>query len=131
MTTHIDYEGRIFSTVSNDAGGDVGAGTTFYYHQQGETVWATYAGGAVAFGTLIARVLADGSLDMRYQHVTLAGDMKAGRCRSTPTVLPDGRVRLDEEWQWTEGGVGDGQSRVEERPADTNRITDLRSQISD
>ena len=43
------------------------------------------SGGAVAFGTLIAKVLADGRLDMRYQQVTVSGAIKAGRCVSTPT----------------------------------------------
>lgn len=110
----INYEGRIFTTVSNAAGGDVGADTRFHYHQQHDIVWATYRGGAVAFGTLIAKVLADGCLDMRYQHVTSAGEMKTGRCRSTPTMLTDGRIRLDEQWTWTEGGSGEGESCVEE-----------------
>lgn len=114
MTRHINYEGRIFTTVANAAGGDVGAETHFHYHHEHGIVWATYIGGTVAFGTLIARVLADGCLDMRYQHVTSAGEMKTGRCRSTPTELSDGRVRLDEQWIWTEGGTGEGQSRVEE-----------------
>lgn len=114
MHTSINYAGRVFVSISNAAGGDVGAETVFHYHQQHDIVWATYAGGAVAFGTLVARVQADGCLDMRYQHVTNTGEMKAGRCRSTPTLLADGRVRLDEQWRWTEGGDGEGQSVVEE-----------------
>lgn len=112
--TDIDYDGRVFCSVSNAAGGDVGSATRFQYHQTGRFVWATYAGGAVAFGTLLATVCDDGCLDMRYQHVTTAGERKAGRCRSTPDLLPDGRVRLRERWEWTEGGVGSGESVVEE-----------------
>lgn len=118
MNPSITYADRVFASVSNAAGGDVGADTIFHYRQQHDIVWATYAGGAVTFGTLVARVLADGCLDMRYQHVTSAGEMKTGRCRSTPTVLADGRLRLDEQWQWTEGGDGAGQSVVEERLPD-------------
>ena len=110
----IDYDERQFSSVSNSATGDVGAATVFHYRQRGTIVWGTYAGGAVAQGTLIARVLADGSLDMRYQHVTADGRIKAGRCASRPEILVDGRIRLHERWQWTEGGTESGESTVEE-----------------
>lgn len=110
----ITYDGRIFRSVSNSAGGDVGTATTFHYRQAGGIVWATYAGGQVAFGTLIATVLDGGRLDMRYQHVTTAGERKAGRCLSTPEPQAGGRLRLREQWEWTEGGAGGGESVVEE-----------------
>jgi hypothetical protein len=102
--------------VANSAGGDVGDETRFHYHQQGDLVWATYAGGAVRWGTLLARADAAGNLDMRYQHVGSDGAFKGGRCQSRPEVLPDGRLRLHERWQWTEGAAGEGQSTVEEIP---------------
>lgn len=110
----IDYDDRVFTSISNSATGDVGAETTFHYHQQGDIVWATYTGGSVARGTLIARVRRDGSLDMRYQHVTTSGAIKAGKCLSTPEILVDGRIRLHEQWQWTEGATQMGESIVEE-----------------
>jgi hypothetical protein len=110
----IDYDERVFGSVSNSDSGDVGTGTVFRYRQQGKIVWATYEGGAVAQGTLIARVQADGSLDMRYQHVTIDGAMKTGRCLSRPEILVDGRIRLHERWQWTEGGSEAGESVIEE-----------------
>ena len=110
----IDYDGRRFTSIANSASGDVGSGTLFHYRQRGDIVWATYEGGGVALGTLIARVLEDGALDMRYQHVTADGVMKTGRCLSRPEALADGRIRLHETWQWTEGGAGDGASVVEE-----------------
>jgi len=36
-------------------------------------------------------------------------------CRSTLTVLADGRYRLDEEWRWTCGDGSRGRSTIEER----------------
>jgi hypothetical protein len=110
----IDYDDRTFASVTNSATGDVGGATRFHYHQVADIVWATYQGGAVAFGTLIAKVQKDGSLDMRYQHVTADGAIKAGRCLSRPEILVDGRIRLHEQWQWTEGGAESGESIVEE-----------------
>lgn len=112
----INYDDRSFASVTNSSTGDVGSGTRFHYHQLADIVWATYQGGAVAFGTLIAQVQKDGSLDMRDQHVTSDGAIKAGRCRSRPEILVDGRIRLHEQWQWTEGGTESGASIVEEIP---------------
>ncbi len=112
--TGIDYHDRFFRSTANSSPGDAGSGAVFHYRQEGSVVWATYQGGAVAFGTLIAKVLHDGRLDMRYQQVTVSGAIKGGRCISTPTRLADGRIRLDEDWTWTEGGTGHGQSQIEE-----------------
>jgi hypothetical protein len=110
----IDYEGRTFASVSNSAAGDVGSGTLFHYRHRDDVVWATYKGGGIAQGTLIARVLNDGALDMRYQHITVDGAIKTGRCASRAEILVDGRIRLHERWQWTEGGSDVGESVVEE-----------------
>jgi hypothetical protein len=110
----IDYDARAFRSVANSDGGDVDEATTFHYRQRDDVVWATYAGGAVVFGTLLAKVDAFGNLDMRYQHVAVGGNFKSGRCQSRPERLPDGRLRLHEAWRWTDGAEGEGVSVVEE-----------------
>jgi hypothetical protein len=51
---------------------------------------------------------------MRYHPVNDAGELMTGRCRSTPELLPDGRLRLHERWQWTSGDGSEGESVVEE-----------------
>ncbi len=118
---HIDYDGRRFRSVENSASGDVGASTVFLYRQTGAVVWGTYEGGAVRFGTLLATASADASLRMHYQHVTTTGEFKAGTCVSRPELLADGRIRLHERWQWTEGGRSSGTSTVEEIAATPDR----------
>jgi hypothetical protein len=110
----ISYHGRRFRPIVNDPAGDVSSDTLFHYRQEDDVVWATYAGGAVRFGTLIATVDGTRRLDMRYQQVASDGTVKGGRCISTPEVLPDGRLRLHESWNWTEGGDGSGTSVIEE-----------------
>jgi hypothetical protein len=100
------YEGKTFRSVSNSASGDVSGETQFRYHQDGELVWATYEGGSVRFGTLVAKADAGGRLEMRYQHLTVDGELKTGRCTSVPEELDDGRLRLHEAWQWTDGESG-------------------------
>ena len=110
----ISYGERVFRSIANSEGGDVDGETTFHYHQHDNVVWATYAGGAVRFGTLVAKADGSGNLDMRYQHVSVDGTFKSGRCQSRPELLADGRIRLHERWQWTDGAEGQGESIVEE-----------------
>lgn len=110
----MNYDGRIFRTVSNSTGGEVDPRTRFHYRQEGSIVWATYAGGAIVFGTLLARCDRAGNLDARYQHTVSEGGFRTGRCRSRPEMLADGRLRVHERWQWTEGAEGSGVSIIEE-----------------
>lgn len=110
----IDYDGRRFRGVTNTGSGDVGTHTVFDYRQRGDVVWATYEGGGVRLGTLVATVDAGGRLDMRYSHVNEAGVLMTGECRSEPERLPDGRIRLHESWRWTSGDRSSGRSVVEE-----------------
>lgn len=110
----IPYHDRHFRAVGNSATGEVDDRTVFHYRQEGDVIWATYHGGQVRFGTLVARQRADGTLDMRYHHINLAGDMMTGECRSQPELLADGRLRLHENWQWTCGDRSRGESVVDE-----------------
>ncbi len=109
-----DLDGRRFRTVSNSGAGESGSETIFHYRQKGAVVWATYHGGDVSFGTLLARAGSGGRLDMVYQHLNKNGDFRAGRCRARTVVLPDGRYRLHERWTWTAGAEGSGRSVTEE-----------------
>ena len=110
----MNYDGKKFKSVNNSENGDVGSDTVFHYHQDGDIVWADYSGGSVIRGHLIAVCDADGKLDMRYQHINSAGELMTGECRSTPEILPDGRIRVHEKWQWTCGDRSFGESIIEE-----------------
>lgn len=110
----INYNNKKFSSVSNSGSGEVSGETTFYYSQVENVLWATYSGGAIKFGTLTGLVHEDGALDFRYSHVNTDDDIMTGRCLSTPEILPDGRIRLHEKWQWTSGDMSAGESIVEE-----------------
>lgn len=112
----IDYDDRLFRTVSTEGDGDVGGDTLFRYQQRGETLIGTYSGGEVDYGSIVGRVRADGSLRFLYQHITKSGLLRSGTCNSTPEVLESGKLRLHERWQWTSGlgAGGRGQSVIEE-----------------
>ena len=112
--TKINYDNRVFKSVSNSETGEVSGETKFYYHQEGNVVWAEYRGGEIIFGNLIARVYDDDSLEMCYQHLNMRGEFMTGKCFSTPEILENGKVRLHEKWQWTCGDFSVGESVVEE-----------------
>lgn len=110
----VGYDGRILASQVNTSNGDAGVETRFHYRQKENTVWATYEGGRVRFGTLLAIPDTAGVLHMRYQHVNQEGHLRTGICWAAPELLPDGRVRLQECWQWTSGDESRGRSVVEE-----------------
>jgi hypothetical protein len=110
----INYHNRRFRSVSNSGSGEVDATTVFHYRQEGDVVWGTYTGGAITQGVLVAKVDANGRLQMRYSHVNQHGDLMTGHCDSTPERLANGRLRLHESWQWTSGDHSSGTSVIEE-----------------
>lgn len=112
--SRVNYDYRRFVSVSNSGSGEVDSETVFHYRQEGDLVWATYRGGAIVFGSLIAKVDEQDCLDMRYQHLNSDGELMTGKCRSTPELLPDGRLRLREVWHWTSGDFSGGESVIEE-----------------
>ena len=110
----VNYDNRKFISIQNSETGEVSAETFFHYHQKDDLVWAEYAGGEIVFGSLIAKITDNDSLEMRYQHLNKQGELMTGKCFSTPEMLPDGRIRLHEKWCWTSGDFSTGESIVEE-----------------
>jgi len=109
----MNYDGRLFRPLTNSPNGQVNGDTEFHYRQQGDLLTATYHGGGIRHGQIVGRVLADHSLDFCYQHLTDSGELRSGRCQSTPELLPDGRLRLHERWQWSTGDRSSGESVIQ------------------
>ena len=107
-----DLEGKIFKSISNTTNGEVNDETLFHYHQNGNTVWADYKGGKITKGHLIAKVLKDGKLDMRYHHINTMGELMVGKCISTPEIDPEGKLKFNENWQWLSGDNSSGYSEI-------------------
>jgi hypothetical protein len=110
----ISYEGRTFAIQINSPNGNCTPDTRFHHRQSGSRVWATYGGGPVRFGGLVAVTAQHGGLDMRYHHVSDSDVFRTGECRSRPEVLADGRLRLHETWRWTNGDGLAGETVLEE-----------------
>ena len=109
-------DGRVFGVV--ESGGRVATtATTFRYTEADGVVTATYEGGTIRRGFLVGTRDGD-SLDFRYVQLHRDGSTAAGHCTTELEVLPDGRVRLNETWDW-ESRDGYGRSIAEELPKST------------
>jgi GNAT superfamily N-acetyltransferase len=111
---NINYNGRTFVTVSNNEYGEVNSDTKFHYHQEEQTVWVEYEGGIIQRGFMIGKASDDGTLQFTYQHINKKNEIRIGKCEGQPQLLPDGRLRLLESWQWMDKDRKIGQSIVEE-----------------
>jgi hypothetical protein len=105
-------DGLVLSPVADQAPGQVGTRTRFTYHERQGVIWADYAGGDVVRGHLVGTRTGD-RLDFRYIQLKQDGTTSSGHCASTVVDLTDGRVRLEERWEW-ESQEGSGTSVVEE-----------------
>ncbi|MCX4551615.1 hypothetical protein OG204_08795 [Streptomyces sp. NBC_01387] len=108
-------EGLVLSPVTDQAPGQVGTETRFTYHEQAGRIWAEYEGGDIVHGRLVGTREGD-RLDFRYVQLKRDGGTASGHCVSLVTGLTDGRIRLDETWEW-ESREGSGTSVVEQLPS--------------
>ncbi|CAH0346686.1 n-acetylglutamate synthase [Bacillus sp. CECT 9360] len=110
----INYNNLVFKAVSNSENGETSSETVFHYKQEGNILHATYKGGSILYGSLVGTVDEENRLHFRYNQVNKNYQMRSGLCTSTPEVLPDGRIRLYEKWQWTVDENSSGESIIEE-----------------
>jgi hypothetical protein len=106
------FDGRVFGSVANDADGDVGNETYFWFDQRDDRIHARYSGGSIRLGHLVGHHLGK-TLDFRYTHVTVDGEIATGHSTDRIERLDDGRLRLHEEWEW-DSKPGSGSSVLEE-----------------
>ena len=110
----LNYDGRTFSgrrqgALSRSAQPVTTKTTT---SSRGE-----FAGGHVRRGSLAGTCSPDGILHFAYCMVYDSGEVVSGRCRSTPQLLDDGRIRLNEEWERYTPRADRGVSYLDETPA--------------
>jgi hypothetical protein len=110
----MNYNDRKFRPISNTNNGDASEQTIFHYKQQGNILTCEYSGGQIIKGQLLATVDDEGNIDMRYHHINRKGELMTGVCNSRPEILPNGKIRLMEDWQWTSGDRSKGHSILEE-----------------
>jgi len=110
----INYHNKTFRPIQNSENGETSGETIFLYRQEGNILMAAYSGGKIIKGQLIGLVDQDGNIDMRYHQVNIFGELMTGVCKSTPEIMPNGKIRLHENWEWTSGDKSSGNSVIEE-----------------
>ncbi|MFK8046527.1 MAG: n-acetylglutamate synthase [Crocinitomicaceae bacterium] len=110
----MNYNDKKFKPVSSTDNGEVAEDTIFEYKQDRNILTSNYAGGQILSGHLIGLVAEDGTIDMRYHQINRKGELMTGTCTSTPEIMPNGKIRLHENWQWTSGDQSSGKSVLEE-----------------
>ena len=101
VTACPDYDGVRFGAADGSAGHAVG-----HYHQDGNLITAEIAGGSVRSGRLVGTADSAGVIDAGYCMILTDGEVVAGRCLSTPSLLADGRILLTEQWNRLDGSAG-------------------------
>jgi hypothetical protein len=110
----MNYNNKTFRPRQNSENGETSEDTVFHYKQQGQILTSDYSGGQIVKGHLIGLVDAQGNIEMRYHQINTKGELMTGICHSTPEILPSGKIRLYESWQWTSGDESKGSSILEE-----------------
>lgn len=112
MTDDVSLDGRTLVGVTNTDDGEVSGDTTFHFEQEGDRIYARYDGGDILDGHLVGTV--DGNRwDIRYTQINSAHETATGHSVGVIEVLDDGRVRVEDEWEW-ESQDGSGASVLEE-----------------
>lgn len=106
----INYNGKKFKPLSNSDNGEVSEDMIFNYEQKGAILESTYSGGQIVKGHLIGIVSEKGEIDMRYHQINKSGKLMTGICHSKPEILKNGKIKLNESWQWTSGDKSEGRS---------------------
>lgn len=111
----IDYDGRRFRKTGADAH------AIAVYRQDGDVVWAEFAGGEVRRGAIAGTQEANGTLHMGYTMVLATGEVICGHTVNTPEMADDGRLRLREVWERYGPHAATGVSYLEEVPREERR----------
>ncbi|CDF78832.1 conserved hypothetical protein [Formosa agariphila KMM 3901] len=110
----MNYHNKSFRPVEHSENAETTTETSFEYKQHGNILTSNYQGGHIVSGHLIGLVDDFGNIEMRYHQVNTKGQLMTGICTSKPKILPNGKIRLYETWQWTSGDKSKGKSILEE-----------------
>jgi hypothetical protein len=110
----MNYHDKKFKVINNSSEGEVGEDLIFHYQQRNNHIWCDYSGYKIIKGHLLGKVKENGSLEFSYHQINVMNELRTGICTSVPEILPNGKIRLHESWQWTSGNKLEGSSLLEE-----------------
>lgn len=87
--------------TSGAATAAVSCETLFEFEQEGSTFSARYRGGAILDGYLIGQLKASNQYEFRYVQSDLSGILDAGHATGVFVRMPNSRLRMVENFQWS------------------------------
>ena len=105
--------GHRFAAVDNDHGLS-GADTVFEYRRDGDLIVGEYSGGVVRCGQIVGYAVEPDRIVLRFQCLTVDGELRSGRSRGRVSHTRDGRLQIDFDWAWLDSTASAEQSRHEE-----------------
>ncbi len=102
----MNLHGTSFQVSSTAETGVISSHTRLEFEQRGDRVLGRYRGGSIQRGWLVGN-LSGRTLRFRYAQKETTGHVHGGRSVCDLEILPSGRLRLHEHFQW-ETRVGHG-----------------------
>ena len=106
----INLNNKVFRLLSNSDHGAVSGSTIFHYKQLNGKVTASYSGGEVIDGQILAAWRSPDQLEMRYQCIMKDHTLKAGKAIAKVKINDVGLIELHLDWQWLGGNSERGTS---------------------
>ncbi|PWL28273.1 MAG: n-acetylglutamate synthase [Fluviicola sp. XM-24bin1] len=110
----MNYDNKKFKVIETSGSGEISDDFIFDYQQEGDVLSCSYSGGDIQEGMLVGSVDDDGIITFTYRQVNSRGMERSGICVSTPEVMENGKIRLHEQWRWTDGDQSTGTTTLEE-----------------
>ena len=114
MTTNrnaeLHLEGRRFLAQANSANGTIDTETEMHFTQDADVILATYSGGSIVDGRVLARWVSQTHIDMCYHCLTASDALQAGKAKGHFDRTSDGRLAMRLDWQWLTGDRTSGES---------------------
>lgn len=110
----VNFNNKIFYLQSNSVNGTSNSNTIFHYKQEANLVTATFSGGNVIYGSIVA-LHNDSILEMAYQMLTVTKELKSGKAVAQISVTEDNKIQLTLDWVWLIEGNVRGESIYKEK----------------
>lgn len=106
----LNLVGRCFRAQANTANGTIDTETEMRFTEDGEVIHATYSGGSIVSGFVLARWSGEMRMDMCYHCLTASDALQAGKAKARFDRTSDGRLAMRLDWQWLTGDRTKGES---------------------
>ncbi|MFK7915977.1 MAG: hypothetical protein AB8B93_18840 [Pseudomonadales bacterium] len=106
----LNLAGKTFRAQAETAQGTVDTETTMVFTQDTDVILATYQGGSIVTGYVLARWTGTMQVAMCYHCLTASDALQAGKGKARFDRTSDGRLAMRLDWQWLTGDRTRGES---------------------